>query len=95
MWLAQLPDQVTDDLVQNLTAFRKAVQAPHAWHQGWNSRRLNSAKNKQLEDFGHSRASTGSRRKQMGQAERLENSKNFRKSRSNISKRWAFIARTT
>jgi hypothetical protein len=31
----------------------------------------------------------------MGQAERLENSKNFRKSRSNISKRWAFIARTT
>jgi hypothetical protein len=30
MWLAQLPDQVTDDLVQKLSAFRKAVQAPAA-----------------------------------------------------------------
>ncbi len=26
MWLAQLPDQVTDEFVQKLSAFRKAVQ---------------------------------------------------------------------
>jgi hypothetical protein len=30
MWLAQLPDQVTEELVQKLTAFRTAIQAPAA-----------------------------------------------------------------